>query len=76
MMMLAELVWWAKDRMAMYALYQMWISLPIIAHRKKHSESHSEQATVTRNAKSLQHAESGSWCLNATRGKRQRRKRH
>ena len=50
----------------------MWISLPILAYRRKHSESQSEQATLVRNAKQLKYAETGRWGLNE-RGRRQRR---
>ena len=72
MMMLAEIVWWACDDLTMYDIYRMWISLPILSYRRKHSESQSEHAVRTRNAKLLKHAETGRWGLNE-RGRRQRR---
>ena len=71
-MMLAELVWWACDRMTMYELYNMWKVLPIFAFKRRHSESQSEQAQYVRNAKKLNHQETGRWGLNSS-GSRQRR---
>ena len=58
--------------MTMFHIYQMWISSPIFAHKRKHSESQSEQATMVRNAKMLKYAETGRYGLNE-RGRVQRR---
>ena len=68
---LGELVSWAHDQMTMFHIYQMWISLPIFARRRKHSESQSENATKTRNAKKLKYQETGRYGLNE-RGRVQR----
>ena len=67
MMMLAELAWWTCDHMTMYDIYRMWISLPILSYRRKHSESQSDKAVRVRNAKLLKHAETGRWGLNERR---------
>ena len=64
-MVLAELMWWAYGLLTMYDLYKMWISLPIFSFRRKHSESQSEQAVFTRNAKMLRKAETGYYGLNS-----------
>ena len=72
MMMLAELVWWAAERMTMYELYVMWKNLPIFAFKRRHSESQSEQAQYVRNAKELKYQEKGYYGLNSS-GSRQRR---
>ena len=72
LVMLAELVWWASEHMIMHDIYRMWISLPILSYRRKHSESQSDHAVRVRNAKLLKHAETGRWGLNE-RGRRQRR---
>ena len=60
----------SHERLTMFAIYKLWISLPLIAQRRKHSESHSEEANLTRNAKALQYQERGSYGLNKTRGQR------
>ena len=72
MLCLAEMVWWSRLDLSMYEVYRMWLGLPILAHRRKHSESGSEQAQMVRNAKKLQHQETGFNGLNS-RQRRQRR---
>ena len=69
---LAELMWWAGRDLTCYDIYTLWASLPIFAHKKRHSESQAPHAVKTRNAKILRHAETGRWGLNE-RGSRQRR---
>ena len=73
MLCLAELVWWSRLDLSMYEVYRMWLGLPMLAHRRKHSESQSDQAQLVRNAKKLQHQEWGNYGLNSREG-RQRRK--
>ena len=36
---LAELCWWAKDRLTAYEIYKLYICLPIYCHKKMSSES-------------------------------------
>ena len=36
---LAELCWWAKDRLTAYEIYKLHICLPIYCHKKMSSES-------------------------------------
>ena len=68
--MLAELVWYAYDELTFYDIYRMWLSLPIFAFKRKHSENNSEKAQKVRNAKHLQHQETGYWGLNSRRQRR------
>ena len=71
---LAELVWWTHTHMSMFEVYDMWLTLPIFACRRGHSESQSEKAQYVRNAKQLQFLETGRWGLNEPRPRgRQRR---
>ena len=42
----------------------MWISLPILAHKRKHSESNAPKAQRRRNAKVLKQQETGRYGLN------------
>ena len=42
----------------------MWISLPILAHKRKHSESNAPGAQRRRNAKLLKYQETGRYGLN------------
>ena len=64
-LVLAELLWWTYDAMTCHQIYKMWISLPVLAYKRRHGQSQSENATRTRNAKMLQYSETGRWGLNA-----------
>ena len=64
MLMLAELTWWARCSLTLFDVYRMWLSLPVLAYTRKHSESQSEQAQFVRNAKMLKKQEHGRYGLN------------
>ena len=59
----AELLWWASDTLTALELYKMYISLPVLAYKRKHSESQSSSATKRRNAKQLKFQETGRYGL-------------
>ena len=46
---LAELFWNGMDVATCYGLYRLYLSLPPFIHKRCHSESHSEGATLVRN---------------------------
>ena len=72
---LAELSYYAHKTLTMYDIYQMWISLPIFIHKRRHSESQAPpNAQHVRNAKVLKKQETGRWGLNE-RGRELRRQR-
>ena len=62
-MNLAELLWWGADTMTCLELYKMYISLPVLAYKRKHSESQTQNATRRRNAKLLKYKETGRYGL-------------
>ena len=64
MINLPELVWLAHLRLTMYEMYKLWLTLPMLAYKRKHSLSHSEGTTFTRNAKELKFQEQGRYGLN------------
>jgi len=64
---LAELFWYGCFRASCYDLYVMYTDLPIFIYKRMHSLSNAPGAQKTRNAKSLKHAETGRWSLNASR---------
>ena len=68
MMNLPELVWWGHKDLTFFELYRMWLGFPILATKRKHSESQSEAAQFVRNAKVLNAQETGFYGLH----KRQR----
>ena len=65
MMNLPELVWWGYKDLTFFELYRMWLSFPILATRRKHSESQSEAAQLVRNAKTLNAQETGFYGLHS-----------
>jgi len=69
MMNLSELLWWACDQMTCFEIYKMYTCLPFLAYKRKHSESQSQQAVKTRNAKLLKFHETGRYGLHE-RGRR------
>ena len=73
--MLPEVVSWAHQFMTMYDIYRMWTCLPILADKRVHSESQSENAQRVRNAKTLKFQEEGRYGLNVNvrRGRQRRR---
>ena len=71
---LAEFIYKFCDDLTMFELYRMWLLWPNLAFKRPHSESLSEKANHTRNAKELQYQEIGKYGLHAKeRVQRQRR---
>ena len=54
---LAEFIYKFCDDLTMFELYRMWLLWPNLIFRRPHSESLSEKANLTRNAKELQYQE-------------------
>jgi len=63
-LVLAELFTWAHDNFSCHALYRLWLTLPILVQRRKHSQSQAPQAQKVRNARQLKYIETGRWGLN------------
>ena len=69
MINLPELVWHAHEQLTLYDIYKIWLTLPKLALKRKHSESHSDKANLARNAKELKYQEIGRRGLNEPRAR-------
>ena len=63
MLTLTDVFRGGHKRLSCLALYELWLSCPILIHRKGHSESNTPNAAKRHNAKRLRRELGGSWSL-------------